>query len=208
MALVPLTPNYRNERFLSSIHSAVSLRPHLSSAGFSCPSNPANIFLPPKHIPYHVLCLLPLKEHPQLLPRGTASLLNLSSYPYFVNLLLIHPIIQLNRSISLVLSLMPLAYWTASVKNDMKTTPASIQTGMVSLCFALFTSLISSPRQEGEGYLSLHPAGQAQHFSVTAKGAAVECPMFEHLVLQRETFSGQRSPQPCLLSAFQGQDSQ
>lgn len=90
MALVPLTPSYRNEWFLSSVHSAISLRPHLSSARFSCPSNPGK---PPKHIPYHVLCLLPLEEHPQLLPRGTASLLNLSSHPYFVNLLLIHPII-------------------------------------------------------------------------------------------------------------------
>lgn len=199
MALVPLTSSYRNERFLSSVHSAISLRPHLSSARFSCPSNPGK---PPKHIPCHVLCLLPLKEHPQLLPRGTASLLNLSSHPHFVNLLLIHPTIQLNRSISLVLSFMPLAYWTASAKNDMKTTTASLQIGMVSLCFALFTSLISSPRQEGEGYFSLHPAGWAQHFSVIAKGIAVECPMFEHFVLQTETFSGQRSPQPCLLSPF------
>lgn len=82
-----------------------------------------------------------------------------------------------------MLSLKPLAYWTASAKNDMKTTTASIQIGMVSLRFALFTSLVSSPRQEGGGYLSLHPAGWAQHFSVTAKGAAVECPMFENLVL-------------------------
>lgn len=90
---------------------------------------------------------------------------------------------------------MPLAYWTASEKNDLKTTTAGIQIGVASLYFALFTSLISSPRREGEGYfLSLHPTGWAQHFSVTAKGIAVECPMLEHLVLYRETFSGQRSP--------------
>ena len=31
-------------------------------------------------------------------------------------------------------------------------------------------------------------------YTVTAKGIAVECPMLEHLVLYRETFSGQRSP--------------
>ena len=40
IALVPLTPSYRNEWFLSSVHSAISLRPHLSSARFSCPSSP------------------------------------------------------------------------------------------------------------------------------------------------------------------------
>lgn len=96
---------------------------------------------------------------------------------------------------------MPLAYWTASEKNDLKTTTAGIQIGVASLYFALFTSLISSPRREGEGYfLSLHPTGWAQHFSVTAKGIAVECPMLRApCALQRDLF---RAEKPIALSPF------
>lgn len=40
---------------VSLVHSAIAFRPHLYSARFSCPSNPANIFLPGKATQAHPL---------------------------------------------------------------------------------------------------------------------------------------------------------
>ena len=40
---------------VSSVHSAIALRPHLYSARFSCPSYPASIFLPGKATQAHPL---------------------------------------------------------------------------------------------------------------------------------------------------------